>query len=194
MISSGNPPVPRQQDFALGISTGWSPIRPVMDSRCLSAAGIRFLELPQPAAGLGLPCGRLTGGVVTLIPDNNGVTTFTYLEMRSGSDALYTPGSWCPPLRGRRYPQPALHLGRKMQPVTQVVGNSSSTDVHVDGASSRVRLRSPFRIFPCLLGPPDDWRRLGVTSSFAPRRYRRRTSKWGRVFRHSPGFYRTTQI
>jgi len=47
------------------------------------------------------------------------------------------------------------------------------TEPHQEFAYAR-----PFGPFPCPLGPPDDWRRLGVSSSFAPRRYRRRTSKW----------------
>lgn len=36
-------------------------IQPVMHSRCLSAAGFRFLEHPPPAGEFSLPHGRLTG-------------------------------------------------------------------------------------------------------------------------------------
>ena len=32
-----------------------------MDSPCLSAAGLRFLDHPIPTEGLGVPCGSLTG-------------------------------------------------------------------------------------------------------------------------------------
>jgi hypothetical protein len=37
-----------------------SPIQPVMNSRCLSAAGIRFVGHLLPAMEFCLPCGRLT--------------------------------------------------------------------------------------------------------------------------------------
>ena len=50
-------PVARQHPFRLGIS----PIQRVMDSPCLSAAGLRFLQPPVPAEGLTLPCGRVAG-------------------------------------------------------------------------------------------------------------------------------------
>ena len=52
---------------------GWSkrPIQPVMDSRRLSAAGIRFLRFPLPTGELGLPCGWLTD-----FSDPSGFTTF----------------------------------------------------------------------------------------------------------------------
>lgn len=49
-------PVARRHPFGLG--TG--PVRRVMDSLRLSAAGIRFLPPPAPAEGLALPCGRVT--------------------------------------------------------------------------------------------------------------------------------------
>lgn len=47
------------------------PIQPVMDSRRLSAAGIRFLRLPLPTGDFGLPCGWLTD-----FSDPSGITTF----------------------------------------------------------------------------------------------------------------------
>ena len=49
-------PVARQHPFGLGISL----IRQVMGSLCLSAAGLRFLQLPTPAEALAFPCGRVT--------------------------------------------------------------------------------------------------------------------------------------
>jgi len=39
-----------------------APVRPVMSSRCLSAAGIRFLGHRFPLVGFCLPYGRLTDG------------------------------------------------------------------------------------------------------------------------------------
>ena len=49
-------PVARQHPFGLGRS----PIQQVMGSLCLSAAGLRFLQLPTPAEALAFPCGRVT--------------------------------------------------------------------------------------------------------------------------------------
>jgi hypothetical protein len=40
-------------------------IRRVMDSPCLSAAGVRFLRLPEPAVDLARSCDRVTGGLQT---------------------------------------------------------------------------------------------------------------------------------
>src|SRR5579871_5409360 len=58
----GGSPAPRQPPFGARISAPENgSIRPVMDSRCLSADGIRFLGLPAPSGELDLPCGRLTG-------------------------------------------------------------------------------------------------------------------------------------
>ena len=44
---------------------GYSPIRRVMDSPCLSAAGLRFLRLPPPAVDLARSCDRVTGWLQT---------------------------------------------------------------------------------------------------------------------------------
>ena len=54
--SMAGSPVARQHPFGLGISL----IRQVMGSLCLSAAGLRFLQLPTPAEALAFPCGRVT--------------------------------------------------------------------------------------------------------------------------------------
>ena len=50
-----------------------------MDSRCLSAAGLRFLQPPAPAEELALPCGR----VADWASDLNGVILFHVREMRA---------------------------------------------------------------------------------------------------------------
>ncbi len=120
MLKSGNPPVPRQRAFASGISSLPRPVSgrlwiPVAFRRPAFASW-NFLSplLNWAFLAVGLP-----RGVVTPISDSNGVTTFTNLEVRSGWGALYTPGSWCLPLRTRRSPEPALHPGRWIQPVTR---------------------------------------------------------------------------
>ena len=59
--------------------SGWvSPIQPVMSSRCLSAAGLRFLDLPTPTEEFA----TLTIGLLGFIPDLIGVIMFRSLEMR----------------------------------------------------------------------------------------------------------------
>jgi hypothetical protein len=83
--SLGPCPCPTSAPFRVG----QRPIQPV--SRCLSAAGVRFLGHLFPAAGLGLPCGRLTGRARRRrgyhVP-HQGETM--------GVSALFTPGSGCP--------------------------------------------------------------------------------------------------
>ena len=54
--SLGKTPAPRQRPFGLAIR----PIRRVMDSPCLSAAGLRFWERPVPAEEFGLAYAWLT--------------------------------------------------------------------------------------------------------------------------------------
>jgi hypothetical protein len=66
-----------------------SPIRRVMVSPGLSAAGIRFSIPPIPAEGLGLPYGRLT---VLQGRTSSGFSTFRMREIRFGVGASYAPG------------------------------------------------------------------------------------------------------
>ena len=74
--------------------SGWVfPIQPVMDSRCLSAAGLRFLDLPIPTEEFGCPRGWLTGEYISRphwgyhVPHRGAIT---------GVGVLFTPGSRCP--------------------------------------------------------------------------------------------------
>lgn len=62
------------------------PIRRVMDSPCLSAAGIRFLDHPVPAGGSAfLAVGSLLGIVERRhFADHDGIAAFHMMEMRSG--------------------------------------------------------------------------------------------------------------
>ena len=70
---------------------GYGPIQPVMGSRYLSAAGVRFLDVPVPTTDVGIPYGLLTA---------RGGPYWGYhvphSEAAMGVDALYTPGSRCP--------------------------------------------------------------------------------------------------
>ena len=149
-------------------------------SRCLSAAGVRFLGHPVPAGELGLPHGRPTGACA---PDPNGVSTFHTSEIRPG---------WVPPIpRGRRCPpdwrsisptgacrfstaSPAPRCNNPSAGLTMTRHHRGFTRVHPSGlplaCSSRME-REPLGFYP----------------GFAPRRYRRRTSGRGQAIGHWPG-------
>lgn len=92
-----------------------------MDSPCLSAAGLRFLDHPLPTEELGVPCGSLTGRAAdsaALLPDLIGVTTFRTDEMRPG---------WVPSLhRGRGVRGGHVYLGHSL---TRIVDPSLSCPV-----------------------------------------------------------------
>ena len=86
---SGRAPGPVSGRLSRTTGGGASHLVPV--SRCLSAAGVRFLAILLPAGELGLPYGRLTG---QRRPDPDGVAAFRTHELRPG---------WVPPIpRGRR--------------------------------------------------------------------------------------------
>ena len=53
-----------------------------MDFCCLSAGSLRFLLLPVPTEGFGLPYGWLTGNI-DLLPDLIGLTLFRMCETQS---------------------------------------------------------------------------------------------------------------
>ncbi len=153
-----------------------------MDSRCLSAGGVRFLSPPLPAAGFrrscvgrtgvcqtasGLPCSATMrydrvechlypGTVVSLIPDR-GVGILYSAE--GGSRA-----SW--------FTTPSLSV------IIRRLGDI--------GASSMICLRSSVRSFPCLWRP-DDGLLLGVSFHFTPRRYQRRMGRWEWAWDTRPG-------
>ena len=88
--SSGETPAPRLRPFRLVNG----PIRRVMISPCLSAAGIRFWEHPVPAGGLYLPYGWPTADLIAADPI--GVTVCYMVEMRLGRAPSVLRGRWCP--------------------------------------------------------------------------------------------------
>ncbi len=117
-----------------------------MDFSCLSAAGIRFLGFPTPAAGFCRSYVGLTGSS----PDHIGVPTFRSYKMRPG---------WVPSLHrdhGVRFTSPPLEVNtcrytRLYLPLIHVtVFVSQYSVIGNNGASSKVHLRSPVRSFPCL--------------------------------------------
>src|SRR5215510_580138 len=99
-----------------------------MSSRCLSAAGFRFLDRPLPTGVFGRPYGWLTDR--SQIP--LGVPTFRTIERRLG---------WGPSiLRGR---------GVRASDVWEPPATA------IYGASPKIHLRSPVQSFPGL-GSADD--------------------------------------
>lgn len=77
-----------------------------MDSRCLSAGGVRFLGRPVPAGGFGLPYGRLTGR--DPVRPQRGCHV-PHGRDPTGVGALSTAGTRCPSvsLRGEHALPPA---------------------------------------------------------------------------------------
>ena len=63
-----------------------------MNSPCLSAGGVCFLDLPVPAERFGLPCGRLTGDRRI----SSGLPCSASDEVRLGWASLLPRGRWCP--------------------------------------------------------------------------------------------------
>jgi hypothetical protein len=102
-----------------------------MDSPCLSAAGLRFLDHPLPTEELGVPCSSLTGRAAysaALLPDLIGVTTFRTDEMRPG---------WAPSLhRGRGVRGGHVYLGHSL---TRIVDLSLSCPVFSPSWSTILR-------------------------------------------------------
>jgi len=131
--------------------SGWVfPIQPVMDSRCLSAAGLRFLDLPTPTEEFCRPCGWLTG--ISLRP--HWGYHVPHLGATTGEGALSTPGSWCPLIQGldciiHRDLYASLFLTHYYR-IHHHPGNHSITK------PTRVHSRSPVQSSPCPV-PPDGW-------------------------------------
>jgi hypothetical protein len=127
-----------------------------MDSPCLSAAGLRFLDHPIPTEELGVPCGSRTGRAAysaALLPDLIGVTTFRTDELRPG---------WVPSLhRGRGVRGGHVYLGHSLTRTTCIlvlprflaVLVSHPPAIGCDDGSSKVHVRSPVRPSPCLWLP-----------------------------------------
>jgi len=134
-------------------------------SCCLSAASVRFLGHPVPAAELRLPHGRPTGRL--LHPDPNGVATFHTSEIRPGWVLPLPRGGGVHPDGGtsttRRLP---LRSGQPCTPLRQPIGGAWDHET-----SSGVHSRSPVRSSPDLW-LPDGTETLGPQHlSSAPHRY-----------------------
>ena len=123
-----------------------SPIQPVMTSRCLSAAGVRFLDRPLPTGAFGRPYGWRTDRSQLPI----GVATFRTIEPRLG---------WVPSiLRGR-----GVRAGDVWEPPTTEtcafsvmfltqhcrLRQSSCPATSIYGASPKIHSCSPVQSFPC---------------------------------------------
>ena len=112
---------------------GYSPICPVMCSRCLSAGSLRFLRHLVPTGEFSLPCGWLTAFRQTPL----GLPRSTRVRYHRGGLLLY---------RGERVSTKSIH-----QPDFPMLPTSPFQPVTVTGchaASSEVHLRSPVRCSP----------------------------------------------
>ncbi|MGQ4808638.1 hypothetical protein NKDENANG_02026 [Candidatus Entotheonellaceae bacterium PAL068K] len=118
---------------------GKSPIQPVMISRCLWAAGVRFLPLPIPARELALPYGRVTRYPRTL-SGLSGSADPSYDRFRC---PLYDEG-WG--VLARTNLVPFSHL--PYQPET-FLGPSTLWLLRVTTLLPRIHFRSPCRSLPC---------------------------------------------
>ena len=67
--------------------------RLIVVSRCLSAAGVRFLVILFPPGSWAF----LTVGLPAQRPDPDGVAVFRTHEQRSGWVPSLLPGRWCSP-------------------------------------------------------------------------------------------------
>jgi hypothetical protein len=160
----------------------WRKAAPLgTESCCLSAAGLGFLGHPVPAREIGLPHSRPTG--TDSSRTRVGFPRSTCLQDPAGEGAVYTRGRRCSP----------------DQLVTTVVACHFSaaspaprccihlSGAHCDEASATVHSRSPIRPSPHLRPRMEQGPLRLLPLSFAPRRYQRRTSGWGRATEHSPG-------
>ena len=136
----GDSPGSRQRPFGPG---NFRPIRRVMDSPCLSAGGIRFLNLRVPAGELGLAsedrlayrvCARTTTGLPRSAP----------VRHDRGGCCLYS-GAVVSALEPVRRSSPLL---ARSSPCATILPATRSY-----GASSAVYLRSPVRSSPCPVRP-----------------------------------------
>ena len=155
-------------------------------SRCLSAAGIRFLGILFPPAGFRSPHGRPTRQCL----DPGGVATFRTSESRP---------DWVPSLpRGPAVlTRPVRSLRPPLAPFFQGPGPITPARIPSSGAvyyeaSSRVHSRSPARSSPSPVGPGWDRASWACSPGFAPRQAgpARRTPGQGTDIKHSPGVIR----
>lgn len=153
---------------------GYGPIRQVMDSLCLAAAGLRFSGLLVPAGELGRPCGWLTGRSTTPRPHRGFHVPLC--GDATGEDVPFTPEPWRPRheilgshglRRGvRSPPRPDGSIRPCQPPLRSVLRDEASSG-------------SSFQSSRCPFGP-GDWTSLRLfLPGFARGRYRPRTLGWG---------------
>ena len=124
-------PVARQHPFG----SGMSPIQQVMSTPCLSAAGVRLLQLPIPAEGLALPCGRVTGKQAR--PQRGSL--FRIPEKRSGQVPSVRRSLWC----ARR----ALPFPFHVRLITITTVSATTSTASHDDASGEGSRSSTWSIF-----------------------------------------------
>ena len=71
---------------------GYGPIQRVMNSPCLSAAGLGFLQHPAPTEDIAIPC-----GLGTDYSDLIGVFLFRIGEIQPGWEPAIPRSRWCVP-------------------------------------------------------------------------------------------------
>jgi hypothetical protein len=130
---------------------GYNPIQPIMSSRCLSAAGLRFLDLPSPSGISGHPYGgrtdrgQIPGGLSRSAPsrgDWGGCLLYSGV-------VVSLPEAW---VLSRPLP-PGEVPGRLTQHCRRYQSSCPATSIY--GASPKIHLRSPVQSFPGL-GRVDD--------------------------------------
>jgi hypothetical protein len=143
-------------------------------SCCLSTAGFRFLGILFRARALGLSRVQLTGNhLEQYVPDPDGVPVFHACETRLGLGALCTPRTAVSTrprsVLGRRLPPSS---GRSLSPRTCHPSRRAMITRHQRGFS----VIHPMPSLPLACSTRTERAPLGFTPSFAPSRYRPRTS------------------
>ena len=138
---------------------GVGPIRRVMDSPCLSAAGIRFSILPSPAGDLGLPHGRLTTGVCSGRPHRALHVPHEEDAVRGGC-LLYAE------VFGVLKPESTTNSGANATTHHRLNQDISMTFSSFD-ASTKIHFRSPVLPSPDPVCPPGSGFPLDFSGGFA---------------------------
>ena len=145
-------------------------------SRCLSAAGIRFLGVLFPPGDPALLTVGLPATPRQMPPDPNRVSTFRTHEIRPGRVSSLPRGRRCSTrprdVHGRRLPP---HNGRPLPPQHHCPTRDVRLTRHQQGFS----VIHPFGL-PLTCGPRSERAPSGFPLSFAPSRYQLRTSGRGR--------------
>ena len=140
-------------------------------SRCVSAAGVRFLVILCPPGNWAF----LTVGLPDLSPDPDGVSTFRTHKTRSGRAPSIARGRWCS-VQADHDHRPAPGVSQRRVPAPH--HNLHLCAAPLDEPSTRVQAIRPSDL-PLARGRRMDRQPFGFPSSFAPRDYSRRTSRVG---------------